>query len=158
MKSQVVATLMLLPTLVFAQEVYKSVDAQGRVTYSTTPPADSVSSESVKVQAGPGEEEREAAQQRLQSQQGYLQQKSDARAQRDQERQQQEASRQPVTVTVPSSSEVSEGWYPAYPGNVRPPVVPPPLEYPGSGDHPSYRPRPQPPASLPAQLPRPRPR
>jgi hypothetical protein len=55
-------TLSLLFTRAEAYQVYKTVDADGRVAYSTHPPADSVSMEIVKIHPGPSvEEQAEAA-------------------------------------------------------------------------------------------------
>lgn len=47
-----------------AQTMYKSVDAQGRVTYSSHPPVDAVETEGVQIAPGPSAEAAEQARQR----------------------------------------------------------------------------------------------
>ena len=58
-------TLSLVLTPTAAYQVYKTVDAAGHVTYSTHPPADSVSMEVVKIPPGPSAEEQAEAAQRV---------------------------------------------------------------------------------------------
>ncbi len=55
--------LVLLPLLspAMAQQVYKSVDDRGKVTYSSTPPADAVQVETVPLAPSPSAAEMEAA-------------------------------------------------------------------------------------------------
>lgn len=48
-----------------ADTVYKSVDAEGNVTYSTTPPVDATQTESVPIAPGPTAEQRAAAEARM---------------------------------------------------------------------------------------------
>jgi hypothetical protein len=60
-----ILVLGMLPALLAAAEIYKSVDGQGRVTYSTAPPQDAVASESVDVAPGPSDSEQREAQQRV---------------------------------------------------------------------------------------------
>ena len=57
-------TLSLVLTPAEAYQVYKTVDAAGKVTYSTHPPADSVSMEIIKIHPGPSAEEQAEAVQR----------------------------------------------------------------------------------------------
>ena len=47
-----------------AQTLYKSVDEQGHVTYSETPPADAVETKSVPIAPGPSRENAERARER----------------------------------------------------------------------------------------------
>jgi hypothetical protein len=68
-------------------QVYKSIDADGNVTYSASPPADPAVSrvESVRIDPGPPEREQQAAQQRRQSIESSLAQRRRAAAQTQQE-------------------------------------------------------------------------
>jgi len=75
-------TLSLVLTPAAAYQVYKTVDAAGNVTYSTHPPADSVSMEIVKIHPGPSAEEQAEAVQResaIKQAGGELQQQREAR-------------------------------------------------------------------------------
>ena len=66
MKTAVYMLLFLLacPSVTTADTIYKSVDENGNVTYSTTPPADSKTSTRVDIAPPPSEERIKAAQQR----------------------------------------------------------------------------------------------
>lgn len=65
MKHWFVLLLLACPVLVLAEgTVYKSVDAQGRVTFSDKPPKDAVKVEPQDLPPVPSEEELEAARQR----------------------------------------------------------------------------------------------
>lgn len=58
-----VASLCIAPCC-GAAEIYRSVDAQGRVSYSATPPRDAAASETVNLPPAPSVEQVEAARQR----------------------------------------------------------------------------------------------
>jgi len=81
----VVASVVGLTCNAFAQTYYRSVDAEGNVTYSSSPPADAEQVAPVEVQPGPSDEEVKRAverQLRFEAQLGEAQEK---RAQGDQE-------------------------------------------------------------------------
>ena len=67
------ATLLLQPTLP-AETIVKSVDAEGNVTYSSTPTADAVETETLTVPEGPSDAQRREALAREQA----LQRKAEA--------------------------------------------------------------------------------
>jgi Domain of unknown function (DUF4124) len=53
---------------VAAGQIYRSVDAEGNVTFSSQPPANSVTVDQVSVQPGPSEAAQQEAQERMQRQ------------------------------------------------------------------------------------------
>ena len=67
LQALVAALLLGIGTPATAQQIYKSVDADGVVSYSSSPPRDAPQDriETVKVDPAPPESERNAAQQRL---------------------------------------------------------------------------------------------
>lgn len=64
-----------------AQHVYKSVDADGRVTYSATPPSESGTAQvqELELQPGPNPQDQQAAHQRMRSNAAANQQSQDRR-------------------------------------------------------------------------------
>jgi predicted nucleic acid-binding Zn ribbon protein len=62
----IASTALAIPGLLPAEQVYKSIDAQGNVTYSSTPPSDADIQriETLEVPAGPTPEEQAAAEAR----------------------------------------------------------------------------------------------
>lgn len=75
-------TFSLVLTPAAAYQVYKSIDAAGNVSYSTHPPADSVSMKAVEIQSGPSAEEQAEAAQResaIKQAAGEVQQQREAR-------------------------------------------------------------------------------
>ncbi len=75
------------PTL-FAQEgVYRSVDEQGNVTYSSSPPKGSVETRSLEISPGPSALEREATRERVKKMESMTQQWVDEREARAKDRQ-----------------------------------------------------------------------
>jgi hypothetical protein len=134
---------LLWPAVLAAEEIIKSVDAQGRVSYGTRPAVDAVSAEAVPVDPGPSLAERNAAQERLQRQQAYLEELTRER----EARQQQAAAEQSVPGDGRddrvSDADMERGYYP-YGGGLRPPGLRPPQTRPpgDGGDLPIYRPRP----------------
>ena len=135
---------------VSAQEIVKSVDAEGNVTYSSAPVPRAVSSEAVSVRPGPPPEEAEAARARL----GRTQNAVDELA-RDREKRKTEVERKTAEQAPPSPKAGEsratgpEGFaYPTYPAYGRAPISAPG----GGGELPQYKPVVNPPA-IPAPLP-----
>jgi hypothetical protein len=64
---QILALLMMLSSAIFAENIYKSVDEYGRVTYSSTPPENSQDITTIEIQPPPSQEQIDAAQQRHES-------------------------------------------------------------------------------------------
>jgi hypothetical protein len=141
------------------QPVYKSIDADGHVTYSSTPPPGAAHAEAVELPPPPAPTEIEAAQQRAQALQERGEQAYRQRAERAgqlaQERpaaREEEARRQAAESPPEVYSDGGYGWagpvYPGYlPPHVRPPwperpFPPPPNHNPGTRpDHPAFWPR-----------------
>ena len=77
---------MLLPAALAgaaaAEQIYRSVDADGNVTFSSEPPADAVDVDEVKVQPGPSAAEQQAARERVQAQEATASELGEARASR----------------------------------------------------------------------------
>jgi hypothetical protein len=142
-----------------AQQIYKSVDERGVVTYSQSPPPGAVDSEPVEVAPGPSREAQEAARDRVQAQQQYVDEARDERLEREKAARERAAAEPPGQAKPESPAEAADpnapGWYPGYPNRPGPPHRYPPVEAPGKGEHPAYRPRPDRPAPRP---PRPMPR
>ena len=74
--------LALLAVTAAAEQIYKSVDAEGNVTFSSEPPADAVNVDEVKVQPGPSDAARQAARERVQVQESTASELGEARASR----------------------------------------------------------------------------
>ncbi len=99
-----------------AGQIYRSVDAEGNVTFSSQPPDGAVNVDEVSVQPGPSEEEQRAARERMQRQEATASEMSEARASRYQ--QQPEAG--PVTPVGVEREVVPVNPYYGYP-NANPP-------------------------------------
>ncbi len=56
--------LLLMPGIIIAETIYKSVDEEGKVTYSATPPANSEKTSNIKTASPPSEERIKAARDR----------------------------------------------------------------------------------------------
>jgi len=151
-----VAGLLISAHAAAQQPVYKSIDANGHVTYSSTPPASAAQAEAVELAPPPAPTEIKAAQQRAQELQEMGDQAARQRAERSaqlaQERRaaSEEAARRQAAGSPPEADNSRNyGWgYPGYfPPVVRPPwpehpVAPPPGRNPGARpDHPAYWPR-----------------
>ena len=65
-----------------AEQIYRSVDAEGNVTFSNQPPANSVTVDKVSVQPGPSDAVRREAQERMQRQEETADELSKANASR----------------------------------------------------------------------------
>jgi hypothetical protein len=74
--------LVLLSGVAAAEQIYRSVDAEGNVTFSNQPPANAVSVDKVDVQPGPSEAAQREAQERMQRQEETAQELGEARASR----------------------------------------------------------------------------
>lgn len=136
----------VLASVAWGGEVVKSVDAEGRVTYSDRPVPGAVESQSLELAPAPDPEAAKAAQERLRRQQQAIEA---AEAER---RARAAARSQTKTKSAPKVEKgISEGgFHPTYPRLPVGPIRPrPPLE-----DHPAYQPRP--PASPRPVRPRPR--
>jgi hypothetical protein len=72
----------LLAGTAAAEQIYRSVDAEGNVTFSSEPPAGAVEVDEVKVQPGPTAAEQEAARERVQAQEATASELGEARASR----------------------------------------------------------------------------
>ena len=65
-----------------AEQIYKSVDAEGNVTFSSEPPAGAVNVDEVRVQPGPSDAAQQAARERVQAQEATASELGKARASR----------------------------------------------------------------------------
>jgi hypothetical protein len=81
-----VLLLVLLGGTVAAEQIYRSVDAEGNVTFSNQPPANSVTVDQVSVQPGPSEAAQQEAQERMQRQEATANEISEASARRMQQK------------------------------------------------------------------------
>jgi hypothetical protein len=82
MLSGCVLGLFLLAGNAVAEPIYRSVDADGNVTFSSEPPADAVNVDEVKVQPGPSAAAQQAARERMQAQEATASELGEARASR----------------------------------------------------------------------------
>jgi hypothetical protein len=83
-----VLLLAMLAGTAAAEQIYRSVDAEGNVTFSNQPPANSVSVDQVDVQPGPSEAAQREAQERMQRQEATANELGEASASRAQEKRQ----------------------------------------------------------------------
>ncbi|HYQ72124.1 MAG TPA: DUF4124 domain-containing protein, partial [Gammaproteobacteria bacterium] len=74
--------LVLLAGPAAAEQIYRSVDAEGNVTFSSQPPSGAVNVDEVSVRPGPSAEEQEAARARIQAQEATASEIGEARASR----------------------------------------------------------------------------
>ena len=77
--------LTLLAGTAAAEQIYRSVDADGNVTFSNQPPANAVSVDEVSVQPGPSEAAQREARERMQRQESTANELGEARARRTQQ-------------------------------------------------------------------------
>ena len=77
--------LTLLAGTAAAEQIYRSVDAEGNVTFSSTPPADAAAVEAVSVPPGPSAEQQQEARERMQRQEATASEMGEARANRTQQ-------------------------------------------------------------------------
>ena len=78
--------LAMLAATAVAEQIYRSVDAEGNVTFSSDPPQNAVTVDQVSVQPGPSEAAQREARERMQRQVETANEMSEARATRDQQR------------------------------------------------------------------------
>jgi len=93
--------LAILAGTAAAEQIYRSVDAQGNVTFSNQPPANSVSVDKVSVQPGPSDAAQREAQERMQRQESTANELGEASASRARQRSQ-------ATPAVPEPVEQEE--------------------------------------------------
>ncbi len=135
-----------LLSLATQAEIYKSVDAQGRVTYSEQPPAGAVQVEQVPMaDYTPDPAAQQAAQAQLEALRAYNDSRQREREEVARQRAEAEAQRrasQPTQIIIqpPAEAEPEVVYLPVYGGAHRPGYPPRPLP-PG---HPPVRPYPQP--------------
>jgi hypothetical protein len=82
-----VLMLAMLAGTVMAEQIYRSVDADGNVTFSNQPPKNAVTVDQVSVQPGPSDAAQQEARERMQRQEAAANEMSEARASRDQQQQ-----------------------------------------------------------------------
>jgi|GEM_PF-1404692 len=118
LKQIIVACCMLfmLTATAMAEQIYRSVDADGNVTFSNEPPADAVDVDEVKVRPGPSAAEQQAARERMQAQEATASELGEARASRVPQR----PAPAPNTPAVVEPVEPVNQYY-GYP-NRRPPL------------------------------------
>jgi hypothetical protein len=90
--------LALLSGTVAAEQIYRSVDAEGNVTFSNQPPDNAVSVDKVDVEPGPSEAAQREAQERMQRQEEAAQELGEARASRAKQQEKQAAPPAPEAV------------------------------------------------------------
>jgi hypothetical protein len=78
--------LLMLTATYMAEQIYRSVDAEGNVTFSNEPPADAVDVDEVKVRPGPTAAEQKQARERMQAQEATASELGEARASRTPQR------------------------------------------------------------------------
>ena len=81
-----VLMLAMLAGTAAAEQIYRSVDAEGNVTFSNQPPANSVNVDQVDVQPGPSEAAQREAQERMQRQEAAANEMGEASARRAQQK------------------------------------------------------------------------
>jgi len=129
-----VVLIILQSGLVAADQVYKSVDEAGNVTYSSTPPEDSVEVDNVELAPGPSEESVKKAQEShektKQTANAIDKQNKELDAKRAEERkaaEAEEAKNQEITETEVYRHQNTIGRHPIIlPPNPVNPVAPPP--------------------------------
>jgi Domain of unknown function (DUF4124) len=72
--------LVMLAGTAAAEQIYRSVDAEGNVTFSNQPPANSVTVDQVSVPPGPSDAAQREALERMQRQEAAANEMSEARA------------------------------------------------------------------------------
>jgi cell pole-organizing protein PopZ len=141
-----VIVIALFASSVIAQPLYKSVNAQGEVTFSDSPPPNAVELEEIQVQPGPSEAQLQESAERVKRIEAQANDLGAANAERTQQRQQaQQGQQQAKENEVQPVTDYNNGYsYPNRP--LYPPVIKPPMrpEHPIAPDGPGR------PAQLPA--------
>ena len=146
--------LLLAVALPASAQVYRSVDEQGNVIFSDSPPDDAVEVAPVEIRPGPDDTQVRATRERLDAQREALESREAGRAaeeaRRREERLRQREAQAQRQAAQPAPSEASDPdarawWYRGQqpPPRPRPPIARPPAERPRppGGDHPAFRPR-----------------
>jgi hypothetical protein len=166
----VLGMLLVASPFAAAQQIYRWVDANGNVSFSSTPPP-GAAAQPVELPPSPTPAQVEAARERERSIQELgtqlSQQRADREAQLAEERQAASLSAQPPPQPQQDSGVTGDtGWwippYPPHRPGIRPPIrpIPPVRPFPGrnptqSDDNPVYWPRD--PVVVPRPMPRPMP-
>jgi hypothetical protein len=114
---------------VCAQSLYKSVNDQGEVTFSDSPPDNAAEIEEIEVQPGPTEAQRRESAERAKQIESLANDLGDSNAQREQQRNEarQQAQKQAQENEVQPVTGYNDGrGYPNRP--IYPPVARPPLQ------------------------------
>ncbi|MFZ0788628.1 MAG: DUF4124 domain-containing protein [Chromatiaceae bacterium] len=139
----------VLPFAVLAEQIYKSIDASGAVTYSAEPPLNASTVESLEIPPRPSEEATKAALERAREVQkeagaGYeatmdrRQQEAEARAKAQEEARTAEQARRATDATDEPDGEPVYIWYRG--DRIRPqPPHPPHPPHPPRPPHPPLR-------------------
>jgi hypothetical protein len=106
--------MVMLAGTAFAEQIYRSVDADGNVTFSSQPPTEAVTVDEVSVPAGPSDAAQREARERMQRQEATASEMGEARASRVQ----QKAESDPVAPDVVERVEPDQ--YYGYPYRVTP--------------------------------------
>ena len=106
-----IGVLALLAGAVAAESIYRSVDADGNVTFSSTPPANAVDVDEVSVQPGPSAAAQREALQRTRRQAAAARDMGRARA----DRAQQPARQGAPAVDDDAMNEAPDYYYNGYP-------------------------------------------
>lgn len=115
---------------VYAQSLYKSVNDQGEVTFSDSPPDSAAGIETIEIQPGPTEAQRRESAERARQIESLANDLGESNAQRERQRieAQQQAQQQAKDNEVQPIGEYSDGRTypnrPIYPPVTRPPVQP----------------------------------
>jgi hypothetical protein len=141
-----VIVIALFASGVIAQPLYKSVNAQGEVTFSDSPPPNAVEVQEVQVQPGPSEAQQQESAERVKRMQSQANDLGAANAERTRQRQQaQQGQQQAKENEVQPVTDYNNGYsYPNRP--LYPPVIKPPMR----PEHPIAPGGPGRPAQLPA--------
>jgi hypothetical protein len=131
---QILALFMLLSSAIFAENIYKSVDENGRVTYSSTPPENSQDVTTVDIPPPPSQEQVEAAQQRHERNLKAAELFDANRKTRNEitaeenrlKLKKQKQSQNETKQEEPEHTTVYPYYRPRYPGMIAPPVAGPP--------------------------------
>jgi Domain of unknown function (DUF4124) len=105
-----VLMLAMLAVTATAENIYRSVDADGNVTFSNQPPANAVTVDEVSVQPGPSDAAQREAQERLQRQETTA---NEMREVRERRLQQQQAAKPAAPESVDREDPINQ--YYGYP-------------------------------------------
>ncbi len=146
--------LLLAASLSAHAQVYRSVDEQGNVIFSDSPPEDAVEVAPIEIRPGPSDDQVRQTQERLDAQHEVLAEQEAARAaeearRREERMRQREAQAQRQAAqsgqTQASDPDARAWWYRGHrpPPRPSPPIArpPPSRPRPPGGDHPAFRPQ-----------------